>query len=1041
MSVTIGDAILYLRSNNDQLDAGLKKAHSETEGMFGKLGKVIGGGLAIGAAAGVAGLVGLGAALVDCTKGAMEAETIQAALNAVLTSTKGAAGMTAESVNALATSLQNVTTYEDDAIVQGENLLLTFTGIGKDVFPQATEAMLDMSTALGQDMKSSAIQLGKALNDPIAGATALRKVGVALTDAQEAQIKAFVASGDVMSAQKVILKELATEFGGAAKAAGQTMAGQMAILQNKIGAVKDTIGAALLPVLTRLATMLNDVFSKPEVQKAIASIAKGIGDIAENAASLLGSLASGDTGGIIAALGISPDAIKVVQGIFDEIRSAWQAFVEAVTPIIETIKETITSVFNSPELKEAVRAVQSVFGEMGKSGGGFAAWVKANLPAISKIIQNVVVTMGQFVTKILLPAYTAYYTFIATNWPKVEKIITTVFKVVQTVVTAVIKAVMPFITKESGKVVSWVKENWPLIQKTITTVMKAIQDVVETVLKLIKGFWDTFGKQIMVIVENNWKTIKIIIGTAMDVIMGIIKTVMQIINGDWAGAWETIKQTIAKVWEGIKALVANALDTLNRAIIQPLMGAIATWLSNKWNEIKATIQAVWNAIIVIIKTAWESIQSTIQTILNVIAAFIATQFNAIKNTIQTIWNAITALTQAAWALIQSIISAILNAIVSYITTQFNLIKTIIDNVWNAISTLTQSAWNTIHSIISAVVGAIVSYITTQFNLIQTIINNVWNTIASITQAAWNAVYNIISAVLSAIISLISNQFNGIVAAIQTAWNAVNAITSLAWLAIQATIDSVLNAIVSFIVAQFDSIQTTISNAWQAVNDFTSSWWNTITNTISSMVNAIWNGITSQFNGIRDTISNVWTSVNDAAYWAWDTIKNTIDNVVSGWDGITSIFDTLRNAAEDVWSGLTDFVDGVWNGITTNVRNGVNSVIDVLNGLIHAYNVFLEAIGQDPIPDIPYAAHGLDMVVPPGFPNDTFPIMASSGEHVKITPVERINTSGLESLNKSTPITLPSQPAAASVTIYGGLSLYGVQDAQGLLSQLAALQAS
>jgi len=132
----------------------------------------------------------------------MEAEKIQAALNAVLLSTKGASGMTAESVNDLATALQNVTMFEDDAIVEGENMLLTFTGIGKDVFPDATEAMLDMSQALGQDMKGSAIQLGKALNDPIAGATALRKVGVALTDAQEEQIKAFVASGDVMSAQE-----------------------------------------------------------------------------------------------------------------------------------------------------------------------------------------------------------------------------------------------------------------------------------------------------------------------------------------------------------------------------------------------------------------------------------------------------------------------------------------------------------------------------------------------------------------------------------------------------------------------------------------------------------------------------------------------------------------------------------------------------------------------------------------------------------------------------------------------------------------------
>jgi len=34
---------------------------------------------------------------------------------------------------------------------------------------------------------------------------------------------------------------------------------------------------------------------------------------------------------------------------------------------------------------------------------------------------------------------------------------------------------------------------------------------------------------------------------------------------------------------------------------------------------------------------------------------------------------------------------------------------------------------------------------------------------------------------------------------------------------------------------------------------------------------------------------------------------------------------------------------------------------------------------------PGGQHGLSMTVPPGFPNDSFPIMATSGEYVEITP--------------------------------------------------------
>ena len=49
-----------------------------------------------------------------------------------------------------------------------------------------------MSQALGTDAASSAIQLGKALDNPTLGLTALRRVGVSFSDVQVAQIKGFV---------------------------------------------------------------------------------------------------------------------------------------------------------------------------------------------------------------------------------------------------------------------------------------------------------------------------------------------------------------------------------------------------------------------------------------------------------------------------------------------------------------------------------------------------------------------------------------------------------------------------------------------------------------------------------------------------------------------------------------------------------------------------------------------------------------------------------------------------------------------------------
>ena len=224
-------------------------------GVFTGIGKTLGGfgkilgGLAITAAG--AGITALGGALVISIKEAMEAQEVQAQLAAVLKSTGGVAGMTADQVNALAEQLMGVTRFSDETIISAESLLLTFTRIGSDIFPDATKAVLDMSTAMGQDWKTSALQIGKALNDPIAGLTALRRVGVQFTDAQAEMIKKLVESGDLLGAQKLILQELNREFGGSAVAAGQTLPGQLDILRNSLLNVAESVGTTLLPILTQ----------------------------------------------------------------------------------------------------------------------------------------------------------------------------------------------------------------------------------------------------------------------------------------------------------------------------------------------------------------------------------------------------------------------------------------------------------------------------------------------------------------------------------------------------------------------------------------------------------------------------------------------------------------------------------------------------------------------------------------------------------------------------------------------------------------------
>jgi hypothetical protein len=208
---------------------------------------------AVGAAAGV---VALGGFLASSVKEAMESQKVIAQLDAVLKSTGGTAGLTSKQIQDMASAFQKQTVFGDEAILSAQNLLLTFTQIKGPQFEGATQAVLDMATAMGTDLNTAAIQVGKALNDPIQGVTALRRVGVQLTDQQEAQIKTLMELGDVTGAQKVILGELTTQFGGSAAAAADTFGGRMQQLKNQIGEFQERVGMALLPLLTKLVGFL-----------------------------------------------------------------------------------------------------------------------------------------------------------------------------------------------------------------------------------------------------------------------------------------------------------------------------------------------------------------------------------------------------------------------------------------------------------------------------------------------------------------------------------------------------------------------------------------------------------------------------------------------------------------------------------------------------------------------------------------------------------------------------------------------------------------
>lgn len=267
----------------------------------------------IASAVGLVGAVGLGVRSL----GHLERVTNQT--NAVLESTRGASGQTADAIREHAEALEQLTTADDKAIQEGQNLLLTFTKIGGKTFPMATEAVTNMAIAMAKgdvanaDFKGTALQVGKALNNPIKGITALTRAGVSFTEQQKKQITALVKAGKVEEAQAVILKELAVEFGNAGKAAGTGFEADMRRVEDAGGSATQALARGVMPALGRFAKFLSTKLADPAVIKAIDELGKGLGDAAMSAIDFIETV---DFKAIGAGLKTAKDAAAGIVGAF-----------------------------------------------------------------------------------------------------------------------------------------------------------------------------------------------------------------------------------------------------------------------------------------------------------------------------------------------------------------------------------------------------------------------------------------------------------------------------------------------------------------------------------------------------------------------------------------------------------------------------------------------------------------------------------------------------------------------------------------------------
>ena len=523
-------------------------ANDKTGGVLGNVSRGL-GSIMTTAAGFITGtvLMNAGQAIADMFTStiaeATEAQASLAQMEAALKSTGGAAGLSSQELQEYATQLQNITAFDDEAIQGAESLLLTFTNVKGDIFKDATATILDMSQAMGQDLKSSSIQVGKALQDPIAGIGALARVGVQFSDSQKDMIKTMVESGDIMGAQKVILAELDKQFGGSAEAFANTYAGKMQQFNNTMGNVKETIGSALLPIMTDFMTNV-----------------------------------------------IVP-MLPAVQAMADRF-SDWMEGLQESEGLEKIIKFT----------KLLSDAFVNLFGEL--KPGQFNAL--AGLEPIVDGIGTALEALSNFsLSESPLGEFLAYLSEWGAQYgPGIMESFNTIFNTVWSIVSDIVTRVSAIFVSAMGQITAWLGKNGPLIQKYFAMIaeriaffgsmFKVILAVAQPILEALIAMILNLVTFVMAIATGDWATawqafkdfftnaaVGIINGiiALWDGILGLFGTSSAQLTTKWNSFWQGIVDSVSVWVAGITSKVGEFYDA-GVQIIQGFINGVKSMIGN-----------------------------------------------------------------------------------------------------------------------------------------------------------------------------------------------------------------------------------------------------------------------------------------------------------------------------------------------------------------------------------------------------------------------------------------------------------------------------
>lgn len=380
---------------------------------------------------------------------------------------------------------------------------------------------------------------------------------------------------------------------------------------------------------------------------------------------------------------------KTISENKDKVTQAFTGILEAIKPVIETIKDFV---------KDGFAIFNKVYDEHIKP------FIDSFWSGISKITGVLTDSFNNYINPVLKKLgdkfQSTYQNYIKPAMESVGKLLGTVFDILKKLWENVLVPFLSFLADNVFPVIA------PIIEKIGTFFLTNIQIIISK-FKLI-----------------------------VDVITGVLKIIEGIFSGDWAKIWEGVKDIfvgvwdfivgiISAVWERIKTVVETGFDTV-KAVIKVILDYIVLSFTIGFNSIKG----VWGLIVSFFQGLWNGIV----TIFSVVGTWFTERFKEAWDGLTNIFRVIGQWFSERWTEVKNILSPI----GQWFKDKFKSAWDGLTNIFKSLGSWFGARWNDVTNALSNVASWFGNIFSSAYNAVK----NAFSSIGSFFSGVWSTVKNI-----------------------------------------------------------------------------------------------------------------------------------------------------------------------------------------------------------------------------------------------------------------------------------------------------------